>query len=214
MRVRIVLGVALALVGVSVVVALSQSARRLAGTSFVVQRAFDVTLPPHGTACQPGTYLADDSAGAELLVGTYGRPRPTLTVTFRDPGGGLVARGRLAGGVRQGLVTVPFARVVRGSHAATTACVHSDGAWQLALAGDVASPAGAARVDGRATGGVVGFVYLRAGRESWWSLMPVVAQRFALGKASVFGTWTLPVLALALLGLWVAAARLLLRGER
>jgi len=210
-RVRIVLAVALTLVGIAVVVALSQGARRLAGTSFVVQRAFVVALPPHGTACQPGTYVADDSAAAQVLVGTYGRPRPALTVTFSDPGGGLVARGRLPGGARQGLVTVPFAHVVHGSRAATTACVHSDGPERLALGGDVATPAGAARIDGRATGGVVGFGYLRPGRESWWSLMPVVAQRFGLGKASRFGTWTLPVLALVLLGLWVAAARLLLR---
>ncbi len=34
-------------------------------------------------------------------------------------------------------------------------------------------------------------------------------ERFGLGKASLFGDWTLPAMALALLGVWIAAVRLL-----
>ncbi len=214
MRVRIVLAVSLALVGVAVVVALSQRAPRLAGTSFVLQRAFVAAVPPRGTACQPATYLADDSAAAQLLVQPYGRRPLALGVTFRDPDGAVVARGAVRGvAVGAGAVTVPFARVVDGNHANATVCVHDAGSEGFALSGDIASPTAAARVQGRPTGGVVGFRYLRAGSESWWSLMPVVAQRFGLGKASVFGTWTLPALALALVGLWIAVVRLLLRSE-
>jgi hypothetical protein len=209
-RVRIVLGVALALVGAAVVVVLSQSARRLAGTSFVPQSGFNVVIPAGGSACQLGTYLADDSAAAQLLVGIFGRPRPALRVTFADPDGVVVARGRVAGGERQGDVTVPFKHVVDGNHAATTACVRNAGAHRVALGGGIANADTAARVGGRPTSGIVGFRYLRAGRESWWALMPVVAQRFGLGKASLFGPWTLPLLALVLAGLWLAAVRLLL----
>lgn len=214
MRVRIVLAVALALVGAAVVVALSQRAPRLAGTSFVLQRAFVAAVPPHGTACQPATYLADDSAAAQLLVQAYGRRPLALGVTFRDPDGVVVARGSVRSvAAGAGAVTVPFARVVGGNHANATGCVHDAGSEGFALSGDIAGPTAAARVQGRPTGGVVGFRYLRAGSESWWSLMPVVAQRFGLGKASAFGTWTLPALALVLAGLWIAAVRLLLRSE-
>ncbi len=52
-------------------------------------------------------------------------------------------------------------------------------------------------------------MYLRPGRESWWQLLGTLDQRFGLGKASFFGDWTLPVMALLLLGIWIAAARLL-----
>lgn len=214
MRVRVVLGVALALVGVAVVVALSQRAPRLAGTSFVVQRGPVAAVPAHAIACQPGTYVPDDSAAAQVVAYPSGPGPLALAVTFRDPDGALVAHGaardaRASGGD----VTVPLTQVVNGNHANATACVRNLGSEGFALSGDVASPGAAARVDGRATGGVVGFRYFRAGRQSWWSLMPVVAQRFGLGKSRAFGTWTLPLLALVLLGLWVAAARLLLRGE-
>jgi hypothetical protein len=210
-RVRIVLGVVLALVGVAVVVTLSQRGERLAGTSFVPQGAYTVVLPPHATACQRGTLLADDSAAAELLVGTYGRPRPVLTVTFADAQGRVIARGQTPAQDGQGVVTADLAGDPIEGARSTTACVRNGGAWQVALAGRVADPSTAARIDDGPTGGVAGFRYLREGRESWWSLAPVVAQRFGLGKASALGTWTLPLVALALMGLWITAARLLLR---
>jgi hypothetical protein len=212
-RVRIVLGVALAVMGVAVVVVLSQRAQRLAGTSFVTQRGFPVLVPAYGRACQPGTYLADDSAEAQLTVGTDGRPRPALTVTFADAGGTVVAHGRAAGGAKGGVVTVPFAHAVEGNRYGTNACVRSAGPHRIALAGDIARRAASARVNGRALGAVVGFRYLRSGRESWWALAPVVAQRFGLGKSSVFGTWTLPLLVVVVVGVWLAAIRLLLREE-
>ena len=47
------------------------------------------------------------------------------------------------------------------------------------------------------------FFYLRAGSESWWHLLPAIDHRFGLGKAAVFGDWTLPVLVLMLAGVWV-----------
>jgi hypothetical protein len=212
-RVRVVLGVALALVGVALVVTLSQRGQRLAGTSFVAQRTFPVVIPPHARACQRSTFLADDSATAQLLVGTYGRPRPTLSVVFADPDGVVVARGRVPGSLLEGIVDVPLERVVDGDHLATTVCVRNEGSNRAALAGEIASPDAAAAVDGRPTAGIAGFRYLRAASESWWSLAPLIAQRFGWGKASLVGTWTLPLLALVVAGLWFASIRLLLRED-
>ena len=72
-------------------------------------------------------------------------------------------------------------------------------------------PAGAVAelVDGKPQPGRIDVVYLRPGRESWWQLLGTLDQRFGLGKTSFFGDWTLPVMALLLLGAWVAATRLL-----
>lgn len=207
---RIALTVSLLIVGAGIALALSERGARMAGTSFVAQRHFAVALPPGTSACQPGTYLADDAAAVSALVGTYGRPRPALAVTFSEPNGSVVARGRLGAGRREGDVVLPLNRVVEGSRS-VTACMRNEGSARVVLAGDVANADNAARVDGEPVGGVMGFRYLREGRESWWQLAPVVAQRFGLGKAEVFGTWTLPLLALAIVALWVAAIRLLLR---
>jgi hypothetical protein len=208
-RVRVVLGVALALVAVGLVAVLSQRGERMAGTSFVPNRTFAVELPPHGRACQPGTHLADDSAAAVVLVGSFGRPVPALTLTFTEPGGRLVARGSVAGGGPEGERTVPFERVVEGGREGVIACVRNHGDVRVALGGDTAAPPTAARVGGAVTQGAVGFRYLRVGDESWSAIAPVVAQRFGLGKSALFGTWTLPVLALALIALWFATLRLL-----
>lgn len=210
MRVRIVLGIALTLVGVAVAVTLSQAKPRLAGTSFVAQGTF-VVLPPHATACQRNVWLADDAAAAQLLVGTYGQPLPALALTFTGPDGTVLAHGARAAGGADGPVTVRFTGGAVDGNRVATACVRNGGAHRIALGGAVANPDAAARVAGRPVGGVVGFRYFRAGRESWWSLAPTLAQRFGLGKARVLGTWTLPLLALMLAGLWVVVVRLLLR---
>jgi hypothetical protein len=66
-------------------------------------------------------------------------------------------------------------------------------------------------VDGSQQPGRISLLYLRAGSETWWQLLPTLARRFGLGKASFFGAWTLPLAALLLLGVWVSAVRLLLR---
>jgi hypothetical protein len=66
-------------------------------------------------------------------------------------------------------------------------------------------------VDGSQQPGRISLLYLRAGSESWWQLLPTLSRRFGLGKASFFGAWTLPLAALLLLGVWVSAVRLLLR---
>lgn len=211
MRVRIVLGVALALVGAAVVATLSRSDERLAGTNLIPQRTYAVVVPPGRTACQRDTPLVDDGAAAQLLVGTYGHPRPPLTVTFASADGDVVAAGRTPPAPGQGLATARFAGGAVEGARTVRACVRNDGPHEIALGGAVADPASAARVGGAPSGGTIGVRYLRAGRESWWAVAPVVAQRFGLGKASAFGAWTLPLLALALLGLWLAAVRLLLR---
>lgn len=211
MRVRVVLAVALALVGAGVVLVLSQRAPRMAGTSFVPVRTFAVTVPPHAQACQPATYVPADSAAVRVLTGSFGQPLPRLSVTLADAGGRPLARGAHAGGGPQGEVTIPLDAVVAEERYGATACVRNHGGAPVALGGDVAGPGSAARVGGEVTQGAVGFRYLRPGRESWWSLLGAISERFGRGKSAFFGTWTLPLCALALAALWVAALRLLAR---
>jgi hypothetical protein len=87
------------------------------------------------------------------------------------------------------------------------------GSSNVAIGGQ-AGPGGTERVDGKPEPGNISLLYFRPGSESWWQLLPTLVTRFGLGKASFFGGWTLPVLALLLLALWVGTVRLLIRELR
>lgn len=156
--------------------------------------------------------LPGDAQRVEVLVGTYGYPVPQLTASFSGSGGRALARGRLAAGGREGYVQVPLS-YPHGATAAGTLCVRvGPAARSIVLGGDVFTPGPSSeQVDGRPQGGRIDVMYLRPGRESWWQLLGALDQRFGLGKASFFGAWTLPAMALLLLGVWIAAVRLLAR---
>jgi hypothetical protein len=213
-RVRVVLGVAFALAAAAVIATLSQHDARLAGTDFVAPVGFHVEVPPGAQACQ-ASIVPDDTASVGLLVATNGRPRPPLTLSVEDAAGAMLAGGRVGGG-HEGPVTIRLAHPIHGERL-TRQCVRNagvKGVSKILLAGDIATPANATRVDGGVTAGIVAMRFLRPGRESWWHLLPVVATRFGLGKAAMFGGWTLAAVAAVVLLLWVAVARLLLRELR
>jgi hypothetical protein len=210
-RIRVVVGVLVALVAAGVLVTLSVHGTRLAGTNLVRLVGLDVKVPAGATVCQPRTPVAGDAGGVRMTIGTYHRPRPALMLHFYDADGALTAAGRLPGGRGEGRVTVPFARPVRGPHSAGPACVHNDGRTPILLGGDVATAANAARVAAGPPQGVIAFTYVRAQRESWWPLLGRIARRFPIGKVSFLGAWSLWACALVLLGVWIAALRLLLR---
>jgi hypothetical protein len=147
------------------------------------------------------------------VIGTYGAPAPRLSLDFLAADGSTVsAYGTLAAGAREGSLSIPLAHV-RGAPESRSFCLHIGpqpgryvfGGWGVAV-----GPT-AAQVDGSATGGAMSVIYYRAGRESWWSLLGAVDQRFAWGKSAPLGRVTLPLCALLLLGVWVATLRLLLR---
>jgi hypothetical protein len=210
-RVRVVLAVALLLAFGAVVLDMSGSAPRGAGSNHVSPAVFAATVPPHGEVCEPVVPLPSDAARLQLLIGTYGHPVPALEVRYFDTAGAQVAAGRLAAGAGEGLVTIGLHQA-RGGAAATRACLRVRGSIKVVLGGE-AGPVTAVSevVNGVPQGGLISLVYLRSGSESWWQLLPTIARRFGLGKASFFGDWTLPLLALALAGVWFGAVRLLLR---
>lgn len=209
---RLALGLALALVLAVLALDMSGSAPRGAGSDHNNPAVFAATVPGGGTLCQPIVPLPGDVARAQLLIGTYGHPVPALQLTFSGAGGA-VAGGALPAGGKEGTVVIPVHRT--GSALASSFCLHVGGRSSVALGGE-GGPIGASSelVNGVAQGGRVSLLYLRAGSESWWQLLPSLDHRFGLGKASFFGGWTLPVLALMLLGVWIAAVRLLLRTLR
>jgi len=206
---RLALGLAALLVLALLALEMSGAAPRSAGSDHNNPAVFAATGHGGGTLCQPIVPLPLDVARAQLLIGTYGHPVPALQLSFSGAGGAVATGSRAAGG-KEGTVVIPVHRV--SSRVASSFCLHVGGHATVAFGGE-GGPIGASSelVDGKAQGGRVSLLYLRAGSESWWQILPSLDHRFGLGKASVFGDWTLPVLVLVLLGVWIAAMRLLLR---
>jgi len=214
-RVRVVLGVAVAFVAVAVGIALSQRAPRMSGTNFVVLTGPVVSLSGGSQSCQAHTYVAPGTAAVQLVVvESASGGVPPLSLRLRDGAGVLLARGRIAGAPHVGTVTVPLRPAVRAERRDASVCLRNESrTTTVVLKGNVGPREHLALVDGRPAVGVVSLRYLRPGRESWWALLPQIARRFGLGKAPFVGSWTLPLLALLLGALWIAVVRMLLRAD-
>lgn len=212
MGVRIGLLVALLAVSCAFVLDMSGRAPRIAGTDHISPVAFVATVPSHGTLCQPEMVLPADAHTMEVLIGTYGQPVPALNVWFEDERGQTISSGRLLAGAKEGPVAIPLAHPQRVADSGTLCLRAGSVVRPIVLGGEAFTPGvSSVHVDGRPRPGRIEVIYMRAGRESWWQLLGVLDQRFGLGKAALFGDWTLPVLALGLLVLWIGVVRLLVR---
>jgi hypothetical protein len=211
MSMRVALAAALICVLGVFVLDMSGSARRLTGTNHIDPLGFVATVPANGTVCQPIALLPSGTASVRVLIGTYGRPVPTISSQFTGPDGKLLASGSLPTGTTQGYVDVPLRYAGRQSVPGTI-CLRFEGNHKLAIGGEAlaASPTSAS-VNGRPQPAGVALYYLRRHPESWWQSLPTVVERFGFGKAAFFGDWTLPTAALLLLGTWIATIRLLLK---
>jgi hypothetical protein len=206
-----VLAVGLLLVTGGLALDMSGSTSRTAGSDHVSPVSLSASVPGGGVLCQPVPPLPADAARIQLLVATHGRLVPELGMRFDGPGGVQVASGRREAGAREGYVTFPLIQR-RRAQPSTSMCLRVGGTSKVLLRGEQTIVGSAAEViDGTRRPGRITVLYLRSGRESWWQLLPTLSTRFGLGKAPFFGAWTLALIALLVLGVWVAAVRLLLR---
>jgi hypothetical protein len=193
-RIGAVVAVALVVVAAGVLLALSDSKPRQAGSNYVPEVGPVVTVRGSDTRCQQGQVVPADTGALRLLVGTYGREVPGLRVTVRA-GGRTITSGGLAGGP-EGHVTVPLERVDRRVDGATV-CVK-------------VSAGRTARTVLYGSGELLRFEWLRSGSETWLGLFGTVAHRFGFGRGSLVGAWLLALAALVLAGAWALALRLTL----
>ena len=135
--------------------------------------------------------------GVRILLGTNGRPTPSVEVTATSDGRRVLA-GSLPAGGSQGHVVVPLTPVNRVARTARV-CVRIRGTGQTVLFG---------------SHGLMRLEWLRPGSETWLDRLPTVTRRFGYGKANAFGSWLLPIAGLVLLLAWLLAGRLLLRELR
>src|SRR5450759_5316845 len=100
---------------------MSGRAPRTAGSDHVGTPVFAASVPGGGVVCQPASPLPQDAARVQLLVGTYGRPVPELSIRFLGASGEAVATGILPAGAHEGTVTIPLTHV-RAAAASTSVC--------------------------------------------------------------------------------------------
>jgi hypothetical protein len=211
MRVRLAVLATLSLGLAGLALDMSRSAPRGAGSNHISPVVFPSEVPAGGTLCEPVTGVPAEAASAQLLIGTYGRPVPAIRLSFLTAGGRPVAYGSLVRRGPQGTLAIPLEHA-KGAGPATRACLRIGAHARVAVAGEGVAPGpGSETLNGKPHAGLFALAYERPGRETWWQLLPTLVKRFGLGKASFFGDWTLPFLALLLVGVWTATVRLLLR---
>jgi hypothetical protein len=217
MRVRIALVLAFLATAIGLVIDMSGSAPRLAGSDHIHWPPVSIvgTLHSPGAICLANTVLPSDAARMVITIGSNGRPLPKLGLSFRSPTGRLLARGGLPRGGHEGeAVSIPF-RFPHGASALGTLCLRSFGRHPLVFYGWLGQGApvtiNGATVTNDAT---VSILYYRPGSESWWDLLGALDVRIGLGKSPIFGNWTLPVIVLAFLLMTLGVIRVLIRELR
>lgn len=207
-QVAVALASAILVAAVLVAAVLSSSAPRRAGTNGRLL-ALPVNLKPGARFCQRYEVLPKGTAALVLTVNTGAPDRQggPLEVLINLPGVRTI-RGRAPGGYVTQPVAVALAQGAppAGDMYGAEVCVRNRGRVTVAVFGERVFPGErAAAVTGRTKDAPARarIDWLRAGEETWFAFAPVIAERYALAKASFFGPWTLPLL--AVLGLLTLA---------
>lgn len=207
--VLVLLGLCLAAVLALVVVAGARETR-LAFTLGVTPSVALRAIEPGQTGCQGPIDVPAGGAfdAVEIPLGTYRRPGPALAVTVRgEPGGEVLARGRLARGypdVADGLQRIALDREVPAG-GAITVCLRNAGAARVAPYGnlDISVAFSTYTVDGEPTSSDVAIRFQQPA-QSLLSRFGQVADRAALFRPGWVGPWTYWLLA-ALVALGIPA---------
>lgn len=195
MRVKAVLGTGLAVLAGLVLVLLLGQAERRSGSNYVPEYGPVTELRGAARHCEHEELVPGDSGALNLLVGTHGRPTPDLAVTVTAQGRGLVSRGRLPSGEREGRVVIPIDPIDETVPGARV-CIRTGPGVRTVLYG---------------RGGKVRLAWLRPGSESRLAMLSTVAHRFGLAKLNPFGPWLLAVVVLVMALAWFLALRLVVR---
>ena len=188
------------------IVVLSQSEPRLAGSNDVRMVGYPIEIPPGDRFCQSGERVPPDAARMQLQAGAEGRPGPRLLVTVNR------RMVQVPGGYRDGPLDVELTGP--GAPNATV-CVENRGGRRVFLGGQAVSlaipPGLSATLDGAPLDAAATVQYWRAGEESGWAIAGAVLDRWS--RVTAFGGAT-PWLALALiLAACGAAIALAVRGR-
>jgi hypothetical protein len=218
MRVKVAIGLGLAIVGAGVLIALSLRAPREQGSNTRVELSgLAVSIPGHGKRCQYGEHVPGGTHALRIFASAVRPPDGPLDVTVARPGRRgvpphVVASARLPFGLSSLSTRAPLRPAVRRNLSDAQVCLYNRGRQAVQAAGNLTPILGSgANPNGERLPDEARIDYMRAGKESWWSLSPTVAGRFGLMQTSFFGSWTMWAMFAALAGLWAATIVLLVR---
>lgn len=184
------------------VFSLSDSRRRLSGSSETLSLAFVANPGPGARACADGQRVPAGTGAIGIVADSAGRPAGPLRIEI-FAGERPLSRGSLRPGVLRGYSEArvdPVPARVEGARL----CVANAGTGPVSLGGDPASGP-----ENR-----LSITYLRGEPETWWATAGRAVDRFGLGKGSLFGGWTPWAALLLVVGAWACAVRAVLLGER
>ena len=213
-RVRLAVGLALALVGITLLVALVSPTTRDTGTNARVKvSGHEVVIPHTRTRCQRETVPADTDR-ARVFANARGPAGPVTLLVRKSSGGRAVARGRIASIRSRGQITVQLRpRTTRDIRDAQV-CFDNNGVRSVLMAGNQTPPIGAGNLRQEFPPDDVRIDYSRGGERAWWRLAPAIADRFALLKADVVDPFWLYGLAVVVAAAWAGALLTLRRSLR
>ena len=216
MRVKVAIGLGLAIVGAGVLITLSLRAPRLQGSNTRVELSgIALFVPGHGRRCQYGEHVPGGTRALRIFAAAVAPPDGPLDVTVARPG----RRGvppRVVGSARLRLgalsTNAPLRPAVRRDIVDAQLCVYNRGRQTVQVAGNLTPILGSgANPDRTRLADEARVDYMRGGKESWWSVSSTVAHRFGLMQTTFFGAWTMWAAFAALAGLWAATIVLLVR---
>jgi Predicted membrane protein (DUF2142) len=180
------------------------------GTNGVAHDTVLSSVNPGARVCQGQELVPAGTAAIELLVPAQYSPGPRLAIELRR-GGRLLTRTAAATGAGNVLVHARIPRTTRDLDGVTLCYAVGRGAGPVAAVGGYTAPGtGIATLDGRPLDGSIRIDYLQGGTASWWSRVPTIARRIAMGRGDWGGPWVawgavtlvLAALALAAHALW------------
>jgi hypothetical protein len=184
---------------------LLQKDERRSGTNLAPFGSFVAVLGAGQSTCQEDELMPADTSAVRATIGSYGRPGPSLQISFTGPGSRPLSSGSLRAGWRQGVVEIPIRHVsatTQGAHV----CLRNVGPGSIAIAGALPDPGYHMQVAANTVEGRLRYDYMRPGRESWLELLPAIVHRSTFAKSGLLRHWAWAgALVLMLLALGVAA---------
>jgi hypothetical protein len=202
-RVWLALVVGFAAFALAITVTASNSPPVVAGTNAVAPEGFVATTRGDATFCQDGETLPRDTSAIRLWVNTNISPSVEALVSSESQ---LLTRGTQQAGPLTAAIAVPVTPVARTVTDARLCFRLGPAVEPVKLVGGTAP----VRRRGEAPVLKIRVEYLRAGRRSWWSLLPTLARRIGYGRAPS-GAWVVFIPLLLMACAAFIAAGLLLR---
>jgi hypothetical protein len=139
--------------------------------------------------CQREELLPADTAAVRLIVPAQLSPGPRLRIELRRRGR-LLARTSGVADARHRFVVAPIPRTTRDVEGVTLCYTVGANAGLVAVAAGESPPGtGTLTIEGVSKESAIPIEYLRGGPESWWSQLPTIVRRIAIGKGDWGGAW-------------------------